>query len=309
MVLSVQTGGIIERFGVERTYKLIADAGFTAVDWNIDHAWAHRGAEFDENGNFTGCIFDHPMEQILAFYRSELDAIEKNGLAIGQCHAPFPAYKPDCPEFLDYAIGVYQKIIGFCGAAGCPYIVIHGYSRRVGTGLLPKDVDAINEKLFSSLLPVLRQTKNVTVCMENLQAGGTMDRRISGHCHEAGPAADFIDEMNRRAGREAFGLCLDTGHLFLMHKDPYDYIPKLGGRIRILHIHDNDGIKDQHLAPYAGLIPWEDYCEALRGIGYRGTLNFETFAQVRKAPDALVPETLRHIRAIGEYFVAKIECK
>ena len=307
MKLSVQTGGIIERFSIEETYKLIAQAGFEAVDWNIDHAWASRGAEFDEKGDLCGCIFDHQMEEILAFYEPELRAIRENGLVIGQCHAPFPAFKPDQPEFLDYAIGVYKKIIEFCGIAGCPYIVIHGYSRRAGTGLRPADVDRINEKLYTSLIPELQKTPSVVVCMENLQAGSTPEKRISGHCHEVQSAIDCIDGMNRLAGREAFGLCLDTGHLFLMHKDVFQYVPALGKRIKILHVHDNDGFNDQHLAPYAGKIPWEDYLDALHEAGYRGTLNFETFAQMKKSPDALFAPMLSHIANIGKYFISRIE--
>ena len=49
-----------------------------------------------------------------------------------------------------------------------------------------------------------------------------------------GPASDptatalLIDELNEKAGREVFGLCLDTGHMHIVRKDARTYIPILG---------------------------------------------------------------------------------
>ena len=39
MEISVQTGGIIETYGPEKTAKYISQAGFTAIDWNINRGW------------------------------------------------------------------------------------------------------------------------------------------------------------------------------------------------------------------------------------------------------------------------------
>ena len=36
MKISVQNGGIIEHIGAEKCYAAIKEAGFTAIDWNID---------------------------------------------------------------------------------------------------------------------------------------------------------------------------------------------------------------------------------------------------------------------------------
>ena len=38
MDISVQTGDVVVDFGYELGAKMIRQAGFTAVDWNIDHA-------------------------------------------------------------------------------------------------------------------------------------------------------------------------------------------------------------------------------------------------------------------------------
>ena len=309
MLLSVQTEGLISQFGVREGYKMIADAGFQAVDWNIDHAWNNRGVLERKNGKVVRCIFDQPMEEIFDFYREELDAMKENGLVIGQAHAPFPAYKTDDPDWFEYAIHIYKKCIEFCEKVGCPHLVIHGISRcKAEPQLTPALIDELNDRLYESLLEVLKG-KKIVVCMENLFSGRSPDRRVAGHCADATEAAAYIDKMNEKAGRKAFALCLDTGHLFLLHKDFRDYTRKLGERIAILHVHDNSAQADDHIAPYAGALPWAEFCEGLHNAGYRGNMNFETFNayDTGKVPRELVPEFLRHIAVIGNYFIREIE--
>lgn len=302
MLISVQNGGL-ERFSPKVYYKMIKDAGFEAVDWNIDHGWDRK--QVIENGSKAATVFTKEMDEILAHWEDQLSAIKENGLAIGQAHAPFPAYtrayNDAHVDFLDFAIEVYKKCILLCDRVGCPHLVVHGISRRKG---LPHptldEVDALNDKLYESLIPTLLQT-NVTVCLENLFTGSHDDLQV-GHCSDPYRAAALIDKYNAKAGKECFGLCFDSGHLLLLHGSFAEYIRVLGKRIKCLHLHDNDRLHDSHLGPYTGRLPWEELLTALKEAGYDGNLNFETFAQVLKVPEALVPEFLRHIAAVGKYF-------
>ena len=92
-----------------------------------------------------------------------------------------------------------------------------------------------------------------------------------------------IDELNEKAGREAFGFCLDTGHMLLVGKRFETFVPILGSRLKTLHLHDNDGVLDRHLAPFAGQLNWEDFINSMRDVGYKGDLSFETCAQIAKS--------------------------
>ena len=77
-----------------------------------------------------------------------------------------------------------------------------------------------------------------------------------------------------------FVVCVDTGHT---HKSVgYDGNPSVGDTIRLLgdriaclHLHDNNGISDQHRLPTAGSIDWADVFDALDEIGYSGWYNLE----------------------------------
>ena len=51
MKISIQTGGVTDRFGVEKGYAMIRAAGFDAVDWNLDD---HLEARDIYAGNYRG---------------------------------------------------------------------------------------------------------------------------------------------------------------------------------------------------------------------------------------------------------------
>ncbi len=58
------------------------------------------------------------------------------------------------------------------------------------------------------------------------------------------------------------GVCLDVGHAHLT-VGVAAAIATLGSRIGSVHVHDNHGIKDEHLWPGDGTIDWEATAEAL----------------------------------------------
>ena len=305
MKICVQTGGLIDELGTENCYKTIAEAGFEGIDWNIDHAL--RPAVI-HSGNARGtCIFEKDMDEILDYYEEELFHIRKNGLAISQAHAPSPPYVMGKPEVLDYMIEIYKKNVLFCHRVGCKNLVIHGFTApRDSSYEFAHEAMEINRKLYTSLIPELKQT-DVTVCLENLFGGGG-PTTVAGIGSDPYEASRMIDEYNAEAGKECFGFCLDIGHMNRLRQDPMRVIPVLGKRLKALHIHDNAGELDQHKAPYTGTVNWKGFYTALREIGYKGDLSFETFNQVRLGEDAaeLTEPWLNLIGIIGKHFRAKI---
>lgn len=304
MKICVQTGNVIDDLGFEEGYRLLREVGFEGIDWNINHALP---AADIRAGKLSGCIFERPLPEMLDYYQQELEAIRKNGLAISQAHAPFPAHVRGIPQADAYLIEIYQSCIRLCDAAGCKNLVIHGVSASPAEPeLSAEDVGRINWRLYSSLIPTLQQAQ-VTVCLENLftSLGGC---RYEGACSNAGEAASLIDALNEQAGRECFGLCLDTGHLHLLRKNVREYVRLMGHRIKALHIHDNDSVSDQHLMPFAGSLRWNDFTGALREAGYQGDLCFETFQQVSlsRMDKEYIPIFLRAIHDVGALFRERI---
>ena len=304
MKIGIQTAGIPYDFGAREGYQMIKDAGFETVDWNIDIQL--RSADIKGN-TVAGNIFEKSLDEMLAYYKEDLDAIRAAGLTISQAHAPFNFYQndPNAASY-DYMSKIYQNVIRLCDAVGCKNVIIHGASRARGDEHTDEEIAEINRWMYTSLIPTLRET-NVVVCLENLFAskGGL----LGGHCANAYDAVREIDELNALAGKECFGLCLDTGHLNLVGGDPRTYIAKLGKRIKALHIHDNDGITDIHKVPYSGTINWQHFYQSLAKAGYEGDLCFETFRQTEInviGDREMVLPWMKMIATIGNFFRSKI---
>ena len=306
MKISVQSQNLVDDIGAVKAYAAIAKAGFQAIDWNIDHALTPAQITSGESLE-DKCVFEKSLEEVTAYYQEELDEIHRNSLEITQAHAPFPAYIPGREDVLDYMIGIYKKMILFCDSVGCKNLIVHGISLGKHNNVDdPVRIRELNHKLYTSLIPELRQT-NVTVCLENLFSSD--DGIMAGHCANASEAFVEIFDLNNIAGKECFGLCLDIGHLNLLKGDPRHYIPEMGDYIKALHLHDNDGLSDQHNAPYTGKINWKHFCEAMNQIGYKGDLSFETFHQTSLGviDEEMVQPWLDLIYKIGCHFKEKIE--
>jgi len=61
------------------------------------------------------------------------------------------------------------------------------------------------------------------------------------------------------------GVCLDVGHAHMTSGIP-EAIGVLGARIGSVHIHDNHGLRDEHLWPGDGTIDWEKTMPALKAL-------------------------------------------
>ena len=128
---------------------------------------------------------------------------------------------------------------------------------------------------------------------------------IAACCSDFDTACRYVDELNKTAGEELFGFCLDTGHALLVSKDIRDVMAMLGSRIQAFHIHDNNGSDDQHLAPYMGVLDWDRFIDGLRLTRCQKPLNFETHGSINCFDADLIPSVLRLIAQTGRMFLEK----
>lgn len=70
------------------------------------------------------------------------------------------------------------------------------------------------------------------------------------------------------------GICMDVGHAHLMGEVP-DAIETVAGHLVTTHIHDNDGRRDSHLAPFDGTLDWAATMMAFQKVGYDEVLLME----------------------------------
>lgn len=67
-----------------------------------------------------------------------------------------------------------------------------------------------------------------------------------------------------------FGAVLDTGHLHAQKEILPLSVEKLGSRVHYLHVSDNDGATNAHLALGRGTVDWEGVFTALKKHGFDG---------------------------------------
>jgi sugar phosphate isomerase/epimerase len=82
--------------------------------------------------------------------------------------------------------------------------------------------------------------------------------------------SSFLDPMD-----DNVGYLIDTGHAFIDHWDIPHLIRTVQDRLLALHLHDNSGSFDQHLAIGAGSIPWEPIWDSVRSTEMRFQLVLE----------------------------------
>lgn len=82
-----------------------------------------------------------------------------------------------------------------------------------------------------------------------------------------GDPGDFAEILARLD--PAIGVCLDTGHTWL-GAHWRRFVEVAGSRLIHLHIHDNHGYADDHLAPGDGVIDWHVIRQSLSDAGYEG---------------------------------------
>lgn len=302
MKLSVQTGGPEEIYGIDGAYRLIKECGFDAVDVNLDHLFPYG----DIMAGKHVPAFDGTDEECLKAFQPWKDAAEKYGLENYQAHALFPGYvKVNGEAYDDYLLKALEKTIMGCAYIGCRRLVVHPFFMKYDQQLTPQEEWDLNIERYSALIPAAKKY-GVTILLENMFTS-YRGRIYAAICSDITMACRYIDTLNEIAGEKVFAFCLDTGHLLLVGKDVKNAMIELGHRIEAFHVHDNDGMSDQHLAPYMGKLDWNRFVEGLKEIGYSGTVSFETFNIWNTVDPELCPSLMKFIAETGRMFIRRAE--
>ena len=124
-----------------------------------------------------------------------------------------------------------------------------------------------------------------------------------------------IDSINEKYHAEVLGFCFDTGHANLVGLDFEKFITTLGHRLKVFHIHDNDGIRDLHQIPFtftanrenSPSTDWEGFARGLCNIRFDKVLSFETAPVLSTFPAEMKETALGLIAQIGQFFAKKVE--
>ncbi len=292
MEISIRTAEVMKRLGDRKGLELLSEAGFTALDYGMDQHPLHCE------------LYDGPIENFDRYFENIKHMCDELGLKVGQAHSPSRTFYND-PETDEYVFGLQVKSIRACAIMECPYIVIHPNIPSIRKyDIYKEETKELNMRFYSRLLPYLKEY-GVKLAIENMfHFDEKIGRICPTVCSSAEEMIDFIDTLND----EHFVACLDIGHCNLL-SDPAEMLRKLGSYTKILHIHDNNGISDQHIAPYLGTIKWDEVLQAMHDVGYDGTFNLETEKMYSYSHffECSIRETVFSLANICREMAAKLE--
>lgn len=244
-------------YGFEAGVSRMKTLGYSAMD-------------YPEFGNTETELYQKDEVQFEAYLKYQRKVCEREGIEIFQTHGPW-RYPPQDFTEEDRAERFEKMSRAIKGTAilGCKNIVIHPLMPfTVNDEGHEQETYDINLEFFGRLCRVA-QEYDVVINFENMPM-----RHFSLSSVEA--MLKLVKEMDS----PYFKVCLDTGHSSAIGNSPAEDARLLGKEYLVsLHIHDNNGRSDYHWHPFAGVIDWQVFCDALRKIGYDGVLNLEVARQ------------------------------
>ncbi len=204
------------------------------------------------------------MESFLA------DAKEVD-IPIRICHLPFfsgtvitdPEYAEQCNQKMHVAIDA-AKMLGVEHAVlhpNCASVTVKSYDKA-------KQYDMAMAHLSPFAEHAAKVGLNIVVENTRLVPG---IRQSCRYCQ--GP-----EELCELADALGFGICWDFGHANLAGFKQSEALSYIGKRLKVLHVNDNLGADDDHIAPFMGNVDWVDAMHGLALAEFDGCFNYEVGA-------------------------------
>ncbi len=229
--------------GIDALLPELAGEGVAAIEWHLGYHTFAREVSAE------------------AVVRLE-SALSETGVRLHSLHAPF-GERADLsslePEVQRATAEAYAKTVGTAGRLGVRTVVMH-------PGMAPRG-PRIREGLecAAEALRGLARTAGdlgVMLAVENLPP------EYPGH------SPYEVLRLVQAAGSPHVGVCFDWGHAHTCGDAP-GFARQLLGHAVLVHVHDNDGIHDQHLWPGQGSAPWPAFARARDDSGSSTALVLE----------------------------------
>lgn len=272
-------------YSVEHAIRLCVEAGFHVLDMDFS-------THSSEHGELCQPGWEDWAKRIK-------DLGDENGIECGQAHAHFVNWEKTPLQGWDWHDELVCRSIEAAKIIGAKWIVVHQRTVPDPTWHSHKKSLEANLKAFSRFADcAYRGSLSTRLAIEN------MTEKQQGRRY--GTSVEEILELLDHLQDPVFGVCWDTGHANISGVNQPQAIRELGSNLVALHIHDNNGVQDQHIAPFAGNVPWGEVLQALGEVGYKGDFTFEVVHLTGRLPEELHRSALRFLYDLGNYLISQI---
>jgi sugar phosphate isomerase/epimerase len=164
------------------------------------------------------------------------------------------------PRMWDLSLRTQEETLHAAAEAGITRVTVHpGNHSPLSRGHYDKVHEATRRAL--GRLDRLGQELGLELNLENMPTGWAFET-VSAEL-----LADLTDPID-------MGWTLDLGHAHVAGR--WDEFFAQAARIRNVHVHDNQGVTDDHLTLDEGGVPWRDALDRLVAAGYKGAYIVES---------------------------------
>lgn len=231
----------------EESMQYIRKAGFRYIDYNF-------GMDYN---NHCG-VYSSDWKEYLKKLQEHAHNLE---MTFVQSHAPMGRpIAPDNKAFTQATI----RCIESCGMLGIPTLVVH-------SGYLPdiskEETFERNKEFYQALFPAA-ETYQVNILVENFNKMSVANMYWIDNAADLRALIDYINHP-------LFHACWDTGHGNMQETPQDEALRLLGEHVYALHVQDNFGDNDSHMAPFCGTLNLDSLLHGLKDIHYKGYFTFE----------------------------------
>lgn len=185
-------------------------------------------------------------------FRNNAELARNAGLFVENIHSPFEDINNlwldnlDGKAWLDY----FLQLVDDCVEYELPTMVFH-----LSSGDHPPPFNEVGLNRIKRIVEKAEK-HGVNIAFENLRRLGYLEYVLS-----------HVDSLRA-------GFCYDSGHHNCRTPNE-DLLSQYGSRLMALHLHDNDGIDDQHRLPFDGTIDCSVTMKKITQSGYTGATALE----------------------------------
>ncbi len=300
--------GLIDLEHPQKGIETISESGFDSI--LFDMAACCPPDELEKMGKPGGRIDDSRYPAGLAESIAPLlkQCLERK-MHISIVRAPRLFRNTKRCDLTDVLSDLAKECIKICARAGCRQLIVSPVFAGVPHGT---EWD-VNRKYYLGLVNIAREN-DVTILLES-QFRDMNGHLIRGICMDVNETAAWIDRLNRDAGEERFGFCMDIGVCTICGQGVQELTMTLNSRIKAVILRDCDGQHDTSMLPFTCInyghlqTDWTGLILGLRENCYDGSLIIDFGSNTMTYSHLLRPQMLRMAKMTADYFRWQIAIK
>lgn len=245
------------RFSLLESIAFLRKIGFMAADINFS------AAIYEEPDRIDDTLLQNGWEKTISRVKEQAEVL---GIYLYSSHLPFYEYGDPLLTRGEFKLEMTRRALEASKMLGAQWAVLHPSKLE--------DPEAARKATRQYLYVLMKdaQRLGIGIALENM------------HYHRLHPCSNpeelcnIVDEFG-----ELTGICFDTGHANICGLSMSESLRKINRQLKVLHLHDNHAVIDEHLPPFLGTVDWSDMASALLEIGFTGPLNFEITPLQHKA--------------------------